>query len=83
MSLVLCDTNIIISLFKGFPKTLQDLEEIGSKNVLLPSVSVMELFRGMENKKEMQEMSKKLNSYNILHFNENVSKRAITYVSDF
>ena len=83
MSFVLCDTNIIISLFKGFSKTVEDLTLIGSENVLLPSVSVMELFRGMENKKDMNEMSKKLNQYNILHLNEKVSERAILYIKDY
>ncbi|HEY5327951.1 MAG TPA: hypothetical protein VIJ27_13190, partial [Mucilaginibacter sp.] len=42
-----------------------ELEIIGSENVLISSVSVMELYRGMQNKKEMTEMQKKISRYNI------------------
>lgn len=83
MSFVICDTNIFISLFRNIPQTVAELEIIGSKNVLIPSVSVMELYRGMQNKKEMADMHKKIASYNILHFNEDVSKIAIELVNKF
>ena len=54
MSLVICDTNIFISLFKELPDTVTALTGIGDENVLVPSVTVMELYRGMENKKELK-----------------------------
>ena len=56
MSLVICDTNIFISLFKELPDTVTALTGIGDENVLVPSVTVMELYRGMENKKELKAM---------------------------
>ncbi len=56
MSLVICDTNIFISLFKEHKETITELQSIGDRNVLIPSVSVMELYRGMENKKELKAM---------------------------
>lgn len=83
MSLIICDTNIFISLFRNIPRTVDELGIIGSENVLIPSVSVMELFRGMQNKKEMTEMQKKINSYNVLHFNEDVSKNAVEIINKF
>jgi len=83
LSFVICDANIFISLFRNIPQTVIELESIGGENVLIPSVSVMELYRGMQNKKEMAEMQKKINQYNILHFNEDVSKRAIELVNKF
>ena len=43
----------------------------------------MELYRGMLNKKEMSEMQRKISRYNILHFNEEVSKRSIELVNKF
>jgi len=83
LSFVICDTNILISLFRNIQQTVDDLETIGSGNVLVPSVSVMELYRGMLNKKEMSEMQRKISRYNILHFNEEVSKRSIELVNKF
>ncbi len=41
--LVLCDTNIFISWFSGDTKTVSALNEIGLENILIPSVTVMEL----------------------------------------
>jgi predicted nucleic acid-binding protein len=79
----MCDTNIFISLFRNIPQTIAELEIIGSENVLIPSVSVMELYRGMQHKREMAEMQKKISRYNILHFNEDVSKSAIELVNKF
>jgi predicted nucleic acid-binding protein len=56
---------------------------IGSENVLISSVSVMELYRGMQHKIEMTAMQKKISRYNVLHFNEDVSKTAIELVNKF
>jgi hypothetical protein len=83
MSLVICDTNIFISLFRGIPETISDLQTIGSANVLIPSISVMELYRGMENKKELREMERKLKQFNIIHYNDSVSEKAIELVLQF
>lgn len=83
MNPVICDTNVFISLFRGLPDTLEQLEKIGSNNVLIPSISVMELYRGMENKKELTQMTKKIAHYNILHFNETVSLKAIELVNSY
>lgn len=83
MSLVLYNTNILISLFIGREDTILTLEKIGAENTLIPSITVMELFRGMQNKKELSEMNKKLIHYNILHFNEEVSILAIELIHKF
>jgi len=83
MSLVICDTNIFISLFKEFSETIADLKSIGDENVLISSVSVMELYRGMENKRELKTMENKIKRYNLIHFNEQVSVKAIELVQLF
>lgn len=83
MSLIICDTNIFISMFRGVPDTIEELKTIGNSNVLIPSVSVMELYRGMQNKRELNQMQKKLNAYNIIHYNEEVSETAIRLVLDY
>ena len=74
---------IFISLFRNIPQTVAELEAIGSENVLIPSISVMELYRGMQNKREMTEMQTKISRYNILHYNEDVSKSAIELINKF
>lgn len=82
MNFVICDTNIFISLFRGIETTITELKSIGDENILIPSISVTELYRGMRNKAELTQMRKKLESYNIIHYNEDVSKLAIKLVLD-
>jgi predicted nucleic acid-binding protein len=47
--LILCDTNIFIAWFRGDKDTLTRLETIGLENLLIPSVTIMELFKGIRN----------------------------------
>jgi tRNA(fMet)-specific endonuclease VapC len=79
----LIDTNILIHLFKGNPKTENEVRHIGIPNILVPSVAAMELYRGMSNKKEMAGMVRKLAQFQILHFNESVSALALAFIKDF
>ena len=83
MSLVICDTNIFISAFNGLEKTTAELFRIGSENVLMPSITVMEHYRGMDNKEQMAKMVRKIKAYNILDFNEQVSQKAIELIQGF
>ncbi len=51
--LILCDTNIFISWFRGDPETVKRLEQIGLEHILIPSVTIMELLQGAQNKSEL------------------------------
>jgi predicted nucleic acid-binding protein len=62
---ILCDTNVFIKMFSGDAQAATNLVHIGSQNVLIPSIAVMELYAGMGNKQELSDMRKKLKHYNI------------------
>lgn len=62
---------------------MAELAKIGSQNILLPSVSLMELIAGMRDKKEMQQLQKKIKNYNILHINHHISLKATDLMRDF
>ena len=81
--LILCDTNIFISWFSGDIDTRKRLESIGLEHILIPSVTVMELLQGMQNKKESSQLKKKLKAYHIIHFNETTSKLTIELIEQF
>jgi predicted nucleic acid-binding protein len=81
--LVLCDTNVFIHFFNGNEETIAIFEKFGDKRVLIPSVTVMELYQGMGNKTELNNMKKKIKNYSILHFNTDVSRLAIEYSNKF
>ena len=79
----MCDTNIFIHYFNKDEKTAKDLDEIGIDNIIIPAVSVMELYRGMSNKQQLQEMVKKIKRYAVLDMNENVSALALEYIKNY
>ena len=81
--MVLCDTNIFIHAFNGDTETISALQSIGYDNILLSSITVMELYQGMGNKKELQEMKKKIKYYDVIEFDMGISKRAIQLVDQF
>jgi predicted nucleic acid-binding protein len=81
--MILCDTNILINWFKDDKSTIEALEKIGLRNVLLPSVAVMEILQGAINSKELLKLMKKLNNYNILHFNEKISRLSIQLIEKY
>ena len=81
--MILCDTNIFIHAFAKHQATIEALREIGFANVVLSTVSVMELYRGMGNKQELAEMQKKIRYYDISHLNESISSVAIDLLLRF
>lgn len=81
--MILCDTNVFIHAFGKHQATIEALRSIGFANVVLSTVSVMELYRGMGNKYELAEMQKKIRYYDILHLNAAISNVAIDLLLRF
>jgi predicted nucleic acid-binding protein len=81
--MVLCDTNILINYFNGNVETSEKLEQIGFENVLLSSVTVMELIQGMTTKLELNQMKKILKYYDVLHFDQEISEKAILLIENY
>ncbi len=81
--MVLCDTNIFIHAFNGDAKTISALQSIGYDNILLSSITVMELYQGMGNKKELQEMKKKIKYYDVIEIDVEISKLATQLIDQF
>jgi predicted nucleic acid-binding protein len=81
--LILCDTNIFISWFRGDMETITKLESIGLDHILIPSVTLMELLQGTRNKAETIQLKKKLKAYHVIHFNETTSKLTIELIEQY
>ena len=80
---VICDTNIFIHYFNGDLPTQKEIEEIGLKHILMPSVTKMELFRGMDNKNKMQWMLSRVKYFNVIHLTEEVSEKATDLIQQY
>jgi len=81
--LILCDTNILISWLKGEEKTISELMNIGLENILIPSITIMELYQGARNKTELLKIKNRINSYHLIHYNDNSSKIAIELIAKY
>ena len=80
---VLCDTNVFIRLFMQDEEVIQQLDHIGDEYILMPSITAMELFAGMQNKQEMQRMQRQIKHYNILQVCEASSAQAFDLMANF
>ncbi len=81
--MVLCDTNILIHAFNGNTSTIEALEGIGFHNIVLSSITTMELLQGMGNKIELAQMKKKIKYYDIIHFDSQISQKSIELIESF
>lgn len=81
--MVLCGTNILFHAFNGNVTTIKALEEIGFANILLSSITTMELLQGMGNKAELAQMKKKIKYYDIIHFDSHISQKSIDLIESF
>ena len=74
MAEVLVDTNIFIGIFSGN----KDLKEaVEALEAAVCTVVYLELIQGSKDKREVRIVENYLSRFKMLHFTENVSKRAI------
>ena len=78
--MVLCDTNIFISAFNGRADTIDQLDKIGLADIVLSSITDMELFQGMGNKTELAQMMIKIKFYDVVQIDEAISQKAIEFI---
>lgn len=81
--MILCDTNVIIETLKGDEKTIKIIESIGLENIAISSVTVMELYFGALNKRELNKIKKHLKALNIVHFDNDVSELAVSMIESY
>ncbi|MCD6272090.1 MAG: type II toxin-antitoxin system VapC family toxin [Deltaproteobacteria bacterium] len=81
--MILCDNNVIIEILKGNEKTIKIIESIGLENIAISSVTVMELYFGALNKRELSKIKKHLKALNIVHFDNDISELAVSMIESY
>ena len=81
--MILCDTNIFVSAFNGREDTIRNLEDIGLNNIIISSITLMELYQGMGNKEELVKMKKQLKFYDVIHIDREVSEKSVELISPY
>ena len=78
---MLLDTNIVIELFKGNLRVSAFFRE---QNVLsVCSVSVMELYYGALDKRELNSIQQALRAFLIVHIDEEISAEAVALIAKY
>ena len=81
---LICDTNILIEYLRGEKEFVDKLhKDIGIENILISSVTEMELVAGARDKGELQKILKDIKGFNVLHLNSEISKLATGYVKKY
>ncbi len=81
--MILCDTNIIIELFKGDTSTIAHVEKIGIENISISVITEMELLFGALNNNELRKIKKYLSSLEIVHVDMIISETAVGLIEKY
>ena len=71
--MILCDTNILIELYKANNDVIQTLQGIGSANIGISIISKAELFYGAKDKQELKKIEQNFGLCQCYSLNDNVS----------
>jgi predicted nucleic acid-binding protein len=81
--MVLCDTNILIEIYRRNTAVRDELEKIGHENIAVSDVTRAELFYGAINKTELQMIRKDLARITTLHIDPAISEMASEFVERY
>lgn len=81
--MILCDTNILIEIYKGNLGVTEIVKSIGQQNIAISDVTCAELIFGARNKKELQVIRKDLKKLHILPIEANISTLAVELVEKY
>ncbi len=81
--MILCDTNILIEVYRGNAQIIEFLKNIGLNNVAISDVTCAELFYGARNKIELKAIRNDINKLINLPITELISSRAVQLVEKF
>ncbi len=72
--MILCDTDIIIELYRNNKKIIAELKEIGEENIAISVITAGELFFGAINKSELKQIEKDILCLDVKAIDNEVSK---------
>ena len=84
MAITIVDSDILIDVARGETDAINCLLRLEQTSALAISVvSQMELIVGCRNKKELQDLEKFLNRYEILKIDDRISERAVDLLTQY
>jgi len=80
---LLCDTNILIEVYRDNQSVINTLKQIGQANIAVSDVTCAELFYGARNKAELKVFRKDIDTLTVLPILPQISKKAIILVEQY
>jgi tRNA(fMet)-specific endonuclease VapC len=81
--MILCDTNIFIEAFKNNPSATETLRGIGFQNISLSAVTLMELYFGAFNKRELAKIKSRMKHLETLVLDRSITNAAINLIEQY
>ena len=81
--MILCDTDIIIEFLKGRQNLKEKFSEIGYENIHVSAITLMEMYVGAFNKKEIKNIIKALGKLKVVHVSESISARSLELIERY
>jgi tRNA(fMet)-specific endonuclease VapC len=82
-SMILCDTNIIIELYKNNTTIINELQKIGQDNIAINCITAGELIYGALNKKELNRIVTDISNLNLIQINTEISNYSIELMKGY
>ncbi len=80
---ILCDTDVIIEYLKGNETTKKIFDKLESTNIALSAITLMELYYGAINKRELNKIKRALSEFDILPLNEEITEIGINLIEKY
>lgn len=81
--MILCDTDIFIEAFKNNALATGSLRRIGFQNIALSAITLMELYFGALNKRELLKIKSRLQKLEIINLDQEITETAINMVEKY
>ncbi len=80
---ILCDTDVIIEYLKGNEETKEIFERLNKEEIGLSAITLMELYYGALNKRELNKIKKTLSTFNLFLITEEITEIAIKLIEQY
>ena len=81
--IILCDTNILIEVYRGNVEIIENLTFIGQGNIAISDVTTGELFFGARDKRELSILKEDVSKLINLPITEEISNMAVELISNY
>ena len=81
--MVLCDTDIFVEALKNNTSVTGLLRHIGFQNIALSAITLMELYFGALNKRELAKIKSRMQRLEIVNLDNEISETAINMIEKY